>query len=166
MTQLQLVPIPPRTKCCPKCRQIKCASEFPRREPGRQSPSAYCKPCQRIYSRAHYQRNKGKHNERRSQHRREYRLRNIEFVAGVLGNSSCIDCGERDPIVLEFDHVSGTKRYDISRMTNIGKSIASIEEELAKCVVRCANCHRRKTARTGYWKGSPRLQAKRQSIGR
>ena len=164
--QLEMLPLPPRVKCCPKCRLTKCASEFPRREPGRQSPSAYCKPCQRIYSRAHYQRNKGKHNYRRRENQREYRIRNRQFLADVLVKASCVDCGESDPIVLEFDHIVGKKRYDISRMIYIGTSIASLEDELAKCVVRCANCHRRKTARSGYWKGSPRLQAKLVSIGR
>src|ERR1700724_1272402 len=122
MIQLYLVPISPRTKCCPKCRLIKSASEFPRREPGRQSPSAYCKPCQRIYSRAHYLRNKPKHNYRRTEHQREYRTRNREFLAQVLVRASCIDCGESDPIVLEFDHIAGTKRYDISKMIYIGTS--------------------------------------------
>jgi hypothetical protein len=166
MKQLDLMTLPPRVKCCPKCRITKCASEFPRREPGRQSPCAYCKPCQRIYSRAHYLRNKVKHNVRRAEHQREYRIRNRQFLAQVLTNAACIDCGESDPIVLEFDHIAGKKRYDISRMIYIGAAIASLEAELAKCVVRCANCHRRKTARSGYWKGSPRLQAEQQSNGR
>jgi hypothetical protein len=166
MTQLHLVLIPPRMKLCPKCRLTKFGSEFPQRNPERQSPSAYCKVCQRVYSRAHYQRNKVKHYIRRAEHQREYRLRNRQFLALILSDASCIDCGERDPIVLEFDHVSGKKRYDISKMIHIGAAIASVEDELAKCVVRCANCHRRKTARSGYWKGSPRLQAKEQLIGR
>lgn len=166
MMEMHLFPVPPRTKVCPKCRFTKYASEFPKREPGRQSPSAYCKPCQRMYSRAHYLRNKVKHNYRRRENQREYRIRNRRFLAEVLFNASCVDCGESDPIVLEFDHIAGTKRYDISKMIYIGSSIASLREELAKCVVRCANCHRRKTARSGYWKGSPRLQAEQQSIGR
>lgn len=165
MTQLVLLPIGPRVKRCPKCHLVKDASEFPRREPGRQSPSAYCKPCQNIYSRAHYQKYKGEHNARRSENTRRYRLRNQRYVANVLARASCVDCGETNPIVLEFDHVRATKKYDVSKMTYIGVSIAAIELELAKCVIRCANCHRIKTATT-YWKGSPRLRAKQVSLGR
>jgi hypothetical protein len=166
MTQLILLPaIGPRVKRCPKCHVVKDATEFPRREPGRQSPSAYCKPCQRVYSKAHYQRNRGKHNLRRAEHAREYRVRNQHFIARILTGAFCIDCGEDDPIVLEFDHVMSTKRYNVSSMTYRGVSVASIVAEIAKCVIRCANCHRRKTA-TMYWKGSPRLRAKEDLVGR
>src|ERR1022692_138833 len=135
MMEMQLFFLPPRTKCCPKCHLTKCASEFPRRDPERHSPSAYCKPCQRVYSRAHYQRNKVKHNHRRRVNQREYRIRNRKFLAEILVNASCVDCGEGAPIVLEFDHIAGTKRYDISKMIHIGSSVASLREELAKCVL-------------------------------
>jgi hypothetical protein len=59
----------------------------------------------------------------------------------------CVDCGEADPIVLEFDHVAGKKRMELSRMLTHGCSWETIMSEIAKCVMRCANCHRRKTFR-------------------
>ena len=165
MKQLSLLPISQRLKCCPKCQVVKDPSTLAERGLGRYSPSSYCKPCQNVYSRAHYQKYKGEHNGRRSENTRRYRIRNRRYIASVLANASCIDCGEDDPIVLEFDHVRATKKYDVSTMTYVGLSIASIEVELAKCVIRCANCHRRKTART-HWKGSPRLGAKADLVGR
>jgi len=61
----------------------------------------------------------------------------------------CVDCGESDPIVLDFDHRPGTKkshRRGVSQLAGWA-SIATLEAEVAKCDVRCANCHRRKTAR-------------------
>ena len=66
-------------------------------------------------------------------------------VAQHLQTHACIDCGEADPIVLEFDHVRGEKVEDVSRMVASGRSWAKIEAEIAKCEVRCANCHRRVT---------------------
>lgn len=59
----------------------------------------------------------------------------------------CIDCGEKDPVVLDADHVRGEKIHNLSHMVNEGYSWDKIETELEKCEIRCANCHRRKTAR-------------------
>lgn len=47
---------------------------------------------------------------------------------------------------MEFDHVRGTKRADISTLIRDGAAVHVLEAEIAKCVVRCANCHRRRTA--------------------
>ena len=57
----------------------------------------------------------------------------------------CVDCGETDPVVLEFDH-----REKEQKQFNIGEggrhaSIPRLLEEMNKCDIRCANCHRRRT---------------------
>ena len=57
----------------------------------------------------------------------------------------CIDCGETDPLVLEFDHLRD-KKFEVSQAF-YGRSWQSILDEIAKCYVVCANCHRRRTAR-------------------
>jgi hypothetical protein len=36
-------------------------------------------------------------------------------------------------------------------MIQSGYSIAKIKEEIEKCEVRCANCHRKVTAQRGNW---------------
>jgi hypothetical protein len=64
--------------------------------------------------------------------------------------SHCVDCGETDPIVLEFDHEPGNKVDIISRMVQQRAWNATLAE-IAKCSVRCANCHRRKTAERAGW---------------
>lgn len=58
----------------------------------------------------------------------------------------CVDCGEDDPRVLDFDHLNN-KKYNVSSLLRKEYSWDSILEEAAKCEVRCANCHRKKTAR-------------------
>ncbi len=58
----------------------------------------------------------------------------------------CVDCGEKDVLVLEFDHIQReTKTADISTMLLRGVSTNTLVKEMLKCEVRCANCHRRKT---------------------
>lgn len=74
-----------------------------------------------------------------------------QFVVDYLGVHSCIDCGETNPVCLEFDHVRGRKYKAISAMIASAASIAAITKEISKCEVRCANCHRKKTAKQQRW---------------
>ena len=61
-------------------------------------------------------------------------INNLKMVAG------CVDCGyDTHPAALTFDHVRGKKVRRISRMMN--GSRATLQAEVDKCEVRCANCH-------------------------
>lgn len=56
----------------------------------------------------------------------------------------CADCGYREHhAALHFDHVRGEKLLNVCN----AKSIAQAEAEIAKCEVRCANCHAVRTFR-------------------
>lgn len=58
-------------------------------------------------------------------------------------------------MVLEADHIEGkaSRKMAISLLVGSNRSWDYILRELAKCKVRCANCHRRRTARQlGYGK--------------
>jgi hypothetical protein len=59
----------------------------------------------------------------------------------------CVDCGEKDLQVLDFDHVRGVKTKHVSRLIYRAVSFQALYAEIDKCEVRCANCHRRVTAR-------------------
>jgi hypothetical protein len=59
----------------------------------------------------------------------------------------CADCGVTYPYyVMDFDHVSGEKLYEVSRLVALG-SVSKLVAELAKCDVVCSNCHRERTHR-------------------
>jgi 5-methylcytosine-specific restriction endonuclease McrA len=59
---------------------------------------------------------------------------------------ACVDCGETDAVVLDFDHLRD-KVNDVSSLVALRRPWEEVLEEIEKCEVRCANCHARKTAR-------------------
>ena len=46
---------------------------------------------------------------------------------------------------MEFDHCKGEKLFNLSDAARLGKSRVDIDEEIEKCFVVCAICHRLKT---------------------
>lgn len=97
------------------------------------------------YNRDYYQRHHGRVRALRRSTNATYRRRNRKLVAEYLAEHPCIDCGEKDVAVLEFDHVSGSKRMEVTTLARRGCSVKSLLAEIRKCEVRCANCHRRRT---------------------
>jgi hypothetical protein len=77
-------------------------------------------------------------------------LRNIRILLEHLRQSACVDCGMADPVVLQFDHIE-SKTNDIASLVRSGCNTQRLVDELKKCDVRCANCHRRRTAYAGGW---------------
>lgn len=76
-----------------------------------------------------------------------YRSRNECFAYRhrILLNG-CLDCGESDLATLDFDHIRDIKIADISWLVQYG-NLALLRKEIAKCDVRCSNCHRKRHAR-------------------
>jgi hypothetical protein len=83
------------------------------------------------------------------EYQRNYRYLRARAVYDYLAKHPCVDCGESDPVVLDFDHVRGQKFMNVKRMLSGTYSLKRIFEEIEKCDVRCANCHRRATAQRG-----------------
>lgn len=103
-----------------------------------------------AYQREYYAANR----DRLSAYQREYRAANKERARATnarhrakakarldeLRANPCVDCGvQYDVAAMEFDHVRGVKKYEITLTSSRRKDFA---EELAKCELRCANCHR------------------------
>lgn len=74
--------------------------------------------------------------------RKSCKDRNREIVTKYLQNHPCVDCGNTDIRVLEFDHVKGQKLGNISHAVHQTWSKEKLLNEIAKCEVRCCNCHR------------------------
>lgn len=138
---------------CSKCGVTKPAEEFAFRYRSTGERQWACRNCNAAYKRAWYGRNRVRHMAKVAlNHVRTADANRLKLWEYLVGHS-CVDCGETDPVVLEFDHLRD-KQKNISEMVSGGTSWKSILAEIEKCEVRCANCHRRRTLRVG---GSYRL---------
>lgn len=103
------------------------------------------KEDQREYAKQHYLDNKEVYKERAKLKKSKDQKRNRKYITEYLLNHPCVDCGNTDIIVLDFDHVRGKKEINISDTVNKAWSIKRIQKEIDKCEIRCANCHRKIT---------------------
>ena len=138
-------------KQCTHCWQWKDETEFNWRIAGVKL-WGICRECQRKQKLDWYYEHKETYGPAKSQRTRDVREAARQFVFDYLSTHPCVQCGESDPRVLEFDHL-GRKDNTIAQMVSSGSPISSIEREIAKCQVLRANCHRRKTSdERGYFR--------------
>lgn len=133
----------PPLKRCSGCKNWLPLEAFNRRTTAPDGRQWNCRECN---SRWHAE-NKPRHNAMIQARNKRVRQELTQKVLDYLLDHPCVDCGETDPVVLDFDHLRD-KVNAVSLMA--GRAIASwerIQTEIAKCEVRCANCHRRATAR-------------------
>jgi len=142
-----VVPDLPALRICARCHVAKPLAEFAIKNPVTGSRGSYCIPCRREYSREHYRSNVQAYVARAKRRAAIDRPLNRAFVLAFLATHPCVDCGERDPVVLEFDHRDpAAKRSDVGRLIH-SSTINKVREEIDRCDVRCGNCHRIRTAR-------------------
>ena len=140
---LELVPPPSSdAKRCVTCKLLKPLADFNvrRASPDGRQPS--CRECNRAWHAA----NKEDHNRLIRARARRYKAALQQRIIEYLLEHPCVDCGEDDIVVLEFDHVRGEKVAAVTTLVGSLEPWARVAAEIAKCDVRCANCHRRRTA--------------------
>ncbi len=129
-------------KTCPRCKKSKDVSKDFAKKCGGKQP--FCKLCQSEYQKTYYRKNRAAQIARCNKRREEQVKTNQQNLIEYLLVHPCVDCGEIDIVVLQFDHVRGQKHLEIGRMMMYPWK--RIQEEISKCEVRCANDHTRRTA--------------------
>jgi len=132
---------------CARCGIEKAFDEFAGGTARNSKRDCYCRPCRVEYGRAHYVANRERYIDKAMQRTAALCAQNYGHLIPYLQERQCADCGERDVLVLEFDHV-GDEEFMIGRALR-EKAWADILVEIEKCEVGCANCHRRRTAERG-----------------
>lgn len=131
-------------KVCSKCTTEKPLDDFNKssaRPDGRQN---YCRSCNSGVGTGYYARNKEVQRPKVRARNVSIKERNRQHVLAYLTTHPCVDCGEDDLRVLEFDHLKDKDR-SVSRMISEGYGLARIDTEIAKCEVVCSNCHKKRT---------------------
>lgn len=137
------------TNFCYNCKAEKPITDFAFKNKVKETLQSTCKECKKSYNKIWYQKNTELHKQNALKNKQRYSLENLEYILSFLKEHPCVDCGEKDPIVLDFDHLCD-KKYNISEMIH-SHPPSSLLKEIAKCEIRCSNCHRKKTAKDQSW---------------
>jgi hypothetical protein len=139
--------VPGELRACGRCGQRKPAAEFAWRRKARGQRDNYCRPCRADYKRQHYSAHRERYVANATQRKRTTSRERASLLVAFFRDRPCADCGESDPLVLEFDHLAH-KSFNIAKGIR-DHSWQSVLDEISKCEVVCANCHRRRTALRG-----------------
>ena len=94
----------------------------------------------RKYMRDWYQKNKSKQLKYNKSVKKAYKAWWKEYKATL----SCNRCGENHPATIDFHHKNpAEKKTSVYELTNNNMGRERVMEEVAKCEVLCANCHRK-----------------------
>jgi len=134
-------------KTCKKCGVTKPLKDFAKNRRRKDGLQDWCRACIKIRDANQYKNNKDRFASWSKNRRLSVRKKVFEYLL----SHPCVECGERDIIVLEFDHrAQYTKRFDVMSATH-GHSWKTVFAEIQKCDVVCANCHKRRTAKMLNW---------------
>jgi hypothetical protein len=107
-------------KICPGCGQERDAEQdFNWRHKERGIRQTRCKYCQSQISKQHYKNNKQPYFDRVRTREVVVTEDNQKRLADYLRRHPCVDCGQTDIRVLEFDHVRGDKTLTIARLCHL-----------------------------------------------
>lgn len=120
----------PLIKLCKACGIEKPINQFTQHPRYKGGIYYKCRPCVSEYGRNLY---------------KHARLDIKNWIYDYLLSNPCVDCGETNPMKLEFDH-KDNKHFNIGKaFIGKAKDIEIVKSEIAKCDVRCSSCHRVKT---------------------
>lgn len=112
------------TKICTKCKRELPLDNFNWRDKTKGTRRADCKECHSRYMKKVYQQKK-------------------EEIQELKSNIACAKCGDNRGYVLDFHHIDPELKIEtIARLTSNNYKLETVYEEIKKCIVLCANCHR------------------------
>ena len=101
---------------CYRCGELKAVDEFSWRRKARGQRDSFCRPCRSAYGKEHYAANRQRYIDQARVQKQRLSLERTGYLIEYFVAHPCVDCGETDPVVLEFDHLRD-KRFAISSAT-------------------------------------------------
>ena len=113
-----------QTKICTKCGKELPITQFNWRDKAKGTRRSECKYCHSAYMKQKYQQKK-------------------QIVQDLKSQYTCAKCGDSRGYVLDFHHIDPDKKEQtVARMTSNNYQLNKVYNEIQKCIVLCANCHR------------------------
>lgn len=119
---------------CTACEKTLNEKEFSPSKHTRSGLQSWCKRCKR-------ERGREANRIRMRGYKSPTRAANVSLLAAYKAEHGCSGCGERDPVVLDFHHKDPANK--VAEVSQLISSTHKMLAEIAKCIVLCANCHRR-----------------------
>lgn len=126
-------------KKCSSCKEPKNVDQFTKNESKADGLNHCCKQCQRHFAKDHYAKNKQAYVSRAAARKAE----NLALVRSAK-DRPCLRCGGSFHFsVMDLDHRPGERKlFALSSPKALGGSRQVLLDEIQKCDVLCANCHR------------------------
>ena len=129
-------------KICSTCKAEKERTAFNKNKAKKDGLSNTCRECSNKTSKDHYNKNKKDYIKRaRIRSNEQVRLNKIN-VSKIKEEGHCLHCEEEEKACLDYHHLRD-KDKSISRMVHTGICWERIKREIDKCILVCANCHRK-----------------------
>lgn len=141
---------------CSKCKRLTPLIAFAtfRTRKGELRRRGVCRACRDEYAHENFDRlqqwrKNYNVNNRTKRVARLYEMRaKARAYVDTFKTKPCADCTRTfPPVAMDLDHVRGAKSRSVSSLVGGGYRMELIEQELAKCDVVCACCHRIRTAK-------------------
>ena len=125
-----------------------CGVEFHKEEGNHRRDCPDCVSDKRM---AYYDANRDKFADR-NKAKADKRVALHEWIIKYKLDNPCVDCGETRPPTLHFDHIDRSdKIMEVSKMVGQVRPLEMVIAEVAKCDVRCVDCHKIKTGDELGW---------------
>lgn len=127
-------------KICTICLQDKHIDDFNKKSTSKDGLQRHCRECSKVNAKKHYYNNRPHEITRIKNRQNEIASKFNEYKSKLC----CNCCEETETCCLDFHHRDPSmKDFNISYASRQGYSWERLMEEVGKCLVVCANCHRK-----------------------
>lgn len=147
-------------KPCARCKVVKSIDHFHRQKRALDGHASLCKPCVKVYAHSvqPYDPTEARKSYLKRRHvtlpqtRQRRHDRRLELI--LIRGGRCVDCGLKPgkgwpASCFDFHHIERhSKEFNIANLTKSAVHFEKAKKEALKCVILCANCHRRRHHRS------------------
>ena len=127
-------------KICSICKTEKSFDSFLWKNKSKNLKHSVCSECYKKVRKKSYDANSQYYKDKSKKRRKEHASQYEEYKKSL----SCKVCGESETVCLDFHHLyANEKDFNIAARKHSTTKFEKIVREIEKCVVLCANCHRK-----------------------